>query len=66
MEGNRADQFENHFPEDPKSADIQNDTIQRNQKKNDSKLEVFIFFVVSFFTVFNLAFTLFVAIRKFT
>lgn len=66
MEGKSADHFENHFPVDPMSADIQNDTIQRNQKKNDSKLDVIIFFIVSFFTVFNLALTLFVSIRKFT
>lgn len=67
MEGNDKDLYGNHFPEDPKSANIEKRNIHSViGKQNNSNFDVFIFLVVSAITVFNIALSLFIVIRKFT
>jgi|GEM_PF-5698776 len=67
MEGNNTEVSENHFPEDPKSTNIQNGSIQKiSNIQKVSNFQILIILIFSGFTIFNIALSIFIVIRKFT
>ena len=67
MEGNNTELSENNFPEDPKSTNIQNGSIQKiSNIQKVSNFQILIILIFSGFTIFNIALSIFIVIRKFT